>query len=158
MFYSPPLDAAGLGLVVVFLGFGFFMCVVGIPILESIVLYILKWAEYGRCLGASYAMNFVSLIGGVPVYILFQNHSVQNLISALTRPFERLISQTMHRYTDLSFVIYLFVCLVVSILVEGWILNLINKSDRRRSYKFAVIANLASYAVLIPPFHLFGVV
>ncbi len=100
-----------------------------ISVVESIVMFLLKWDKFGRCLWASLLMNVTSTIfGGVLIALgLFGG----------------------------SF-IWLAAAFVLSVLIEGGVLMLMKRGAARQNWIVSLIANLVSYLFIILPFTLFS--
>lgn len=98
-----------------------------ISVVESIVMFLLKWDKFGRCLWASLLMNVTSTIfGGVLIALgLFGG----------------------------SF-IWLAAAFVLSVLIEGGVLILMKRGAVRQNWIASLVANLVSYLFIILPFTL----
>ncbi len=99
-----------------------------IALIEGVTLTLLKWNSSRTSLTVSYIMNIISgIINGILLIIL--QHS----------PFA---------WLPISF--------VISLLVEGFIMNYFKREAFAQNSLFVVIANLASYILLILPAYYFG--
>ncbi|HEY83511.1 MAG TPA: hypothetical protein G4N96_00150 [Chloroflexi bacterium] len=107
------------------LAFGAILLVISfivVVLLESLALKLLKWNGYWRSLWASFLMNLVSTLVGLPLMLL--------PISA-------------------NPVMYLPVTWGLSVIIEGSILILMKRSGGRQNWIAAIIANIASYILLM---------
>lgn len=96
-----------------------------IAFLESIVMFLLKWDKFGRCLWVSFLMNVISTIfGGVLV-----------------------VSDVL-----LDTYIALAVTFVLSVLIEGGVMLLMKRGAARQNWIASLFANLVSYLFIIVPF------
>jgi hypothetical protein len=126
MFAMPVFDVAGPGLVFLLAGMGLLtLCVLTalIVALETLVMFLLKWGAFWRCLLASFVMNLATtLVGGGLMFL------VSNIYLALAVGF------------------------LLSVLIEGGVLMLFNREAARRNWVAALAANAASYLFLLLPF------
>ena len=100
-----------------------------ISVVESIVMLLLKWDKFGRCLWASLLMNVTSTIfGGVLVALGLLGNSYFWLAAAF----------------------------VLSVLIEAGILMLMKRGAARQNWIASLVANLVSYLFIILPFFLFS--
>ncbi len=95
-----------------------------ISVVESIVMFLLKWDRFGRCLWASLLINVTSTIfGGVLIALgLFGG----------------------------SF-IWLAAAFVLSVLIEGGVLMLMKRGAVRQNWIASLVANLVSYLFILLP-------
>jgi len=127
MFTSIPFDAAGPGVLIAIAAFSIVALIVLtliITIAEAIVMLLLKWDKFGRSLWASLLMNITSTIfGGVLIALGVLGGSYAWLVAAF----------------------------VLSVLIEGGVLMLMNRGAVRQNLLTSLTANLASYLVIILP-------
>lgn len=127
MFTSIPFDVAGPGVLIAIAAFSIVALIVLtliITIAEAIVMLLLKWDKFGRSLWASLLMNVTSTIfGGVLIALGVLGGSYAWLVAAF----------------------------VLSVLIEGGVLMLMNRGAVRQNLLTSLIANLASYLVIILP-------
>lgn len=127
MFTSIPFDVAGPGVLIAIAAFSIVALIVLtllITIAEAIVMLLLKWDKFGRSLWASLLMNITSTIfGGVLIALGVLGGSYAWLVAAF----------------------------VLSVLIEGGVLMLMNRGAVRQNLLTSLIANLASYLVIILP-------
>jgi hypothetical protein len=128
MFTFVPLDVAGPGVLVAAALFSVGALIgltLFISMIESLVLYFLKWEKFGRCLLASFLMNVTSTIfGGVLIALGVIGGSY----------------------------IWLAAAYILSVLIEGGILILMKRGAVRQNWTASVVVNLASYLFIILPF------
>ncbi len=99
-----------------------------IALIEGVTLTLLKWNSSRTSLMVSYIMNIISgIINGILLIVLQRS------------PFA---------WLPISF--------VISLLVEGFIMNYFKRDAFGQNSLFVVIANLASYILLILPAYYFG--
>lgn len=99
-----------------------------IALIEGVTLTLLKWNSTRTSLTVSYIMNIVSgIINGLLLILLQHN------------PF-----------------VWLPISFVISLLVEWFIMSYFKRDTLLQNSLFALIANLASYALLILPAYYFG--
>ena len=118
---------ADTGSIWVLLAFGAILAIaflIAAILLESLVLKLLKWNSYWRSLWASLLMNLASTLVGIPLTLLLIN----------AEP-----------------VVYLPIAWGVSVIVEGGVLVLMKRDGGRQNWTAAIVANLASYALLVVP-------
>ncbi len=118
---------ADTGSIWVLLAFGAILAIaflIAAILLESLVLKLLKWNSYWRSLWASFLMNLASALVGIPLTLLLIN----------AEP-----------------VVYLPIAWGVSVIVEGGVLVLMKRDGGRQNWTAAIVANLASYALLVVP-------
>ena len=127
MFTSIPFDVAGPGVLIAIAAFSIVALIVLtliITIAEAIVMLLLKWDKFGRSLWASLLMNVTSTIfGGVLIALGVLGGSYAWLVAAF----------------------------VLSVLIEGGVLMLMKRGAVRQNLLTSLIANLASYLVIILP-------
>jgi hypothetical protein len=115
----------------VLLVFGFFALLVVdllLGLIEGVALTLLSWNPSRTCIKVSFLMNIISgLINGI-LLILLQNNAL----------------------------VWLPVSFAISLLVEGFILTYFKRDALRQNSLFVLIANLASYTLLILPAFYFG--
>jgi hypothetical protein len=128
MFTFIPLDVAGPGVLLAAALFSVGALIgltLFISMIESLVLYFLKWDKFGRCLLASFLMNVTSTIfGGVLIALGVIGGSY----------------------------IWLAAAYILSVLIEGGILILMKRGAVRQNWTASVVVNLASYLFIILPF------
>jgi hypothetical protein len=115
-----PFDVAGPE-VFVFLGGGVvvgLLLAVGVVVLEAVVLTLFKWGRFWRALLASFAMNLVSTLAGVFVVGL-----------ALT----------------VGAPAWLLLTFVASVVLEGAVIFVMDRSKARLGLLAVLVANVASY-------------
>ena len=108
------------------LAFGAFLAAVFLIaaiLLESLVLKLLKWNDYWRSLWASLLMNLASALIGGPLML----------------------------YLDAGPIVALPIAWTVSVIIEGGVLVLMKRDGGRQNWTAAIVANLASYALLVVP-------
>ena len=127
MFTSIPFDVAGPGVLIAIAAFSIVALIVLtliITIAEAIVMLLLKWDKFGGSLWASLLMNVTSTIfGGVLIALGVLGGSYAWLVAAF----------------------------VLSVLIEGGVLMLMKRGEVRQNFLTSLIANLASYLVIILP-------
>ncbi|GAB1469439.1 hypothetical protein MASR2M66_03150 [Chloroflexota bacterium] len=127
MFTSIPFDVAGPGVLIAIAAFSIVALIVLtllITVAEAIVMLLLKWDKFGRSLWASLLMNVTSTIfGGVLIALGVLGGSYAWLVAAF----------------------------VLSVLIEGGVLMLMKRGEVRKNLLTSLIANLASYLVIILP-------
>ncbi len=92
-----------------------------IVLVETIALRLLKWAGFWRALLHAFIINIASSIFGVIINVL-----IESIWSVL-------------------------IALVLSIIIEGAALALIRRENSREVWRAAIIANIASYILIIYP-------
>ncbi len=125
----PAINGPAAGALLIVLGFLALLVIdLIIALIEGVALTLLKWNSSRTSLMVSYIMNIVSgIINGVLLIVLQHN------------PF-----------------VWLPVSFVISILVEGFIMNYFKRDAFRQNGLFVVVANLASYILLILPAYYYG--
>jgi hypothetical protein len=122
MLTSIPFDVAGPGVLLAIAAFSIGALI--ITVAEAIVMLLLKWDKFGRSLWASLLMNVTSTIfGGVLIALGLLGGSYIWLVAAF----------------------------VLSVLIEGGVLMLMKRGEVRKNLLTSLIANLASYLVIILP-------
>ncbi len=97
-------------------------------LIEAVALTLLSWNPSRTCIKISFLMNIISgIINGILLILLQSN------------PF-----------------IWLPISFAISLLVEGLIMTYFKRDDLRQNSLFVLIANLASYILLILPAYYFG--
>lgn len=129
MFASPVFDVAGPGVFLIAGGLAFAVFSFGTLVIETLVLWLLKWDTIGRSLLAAFLMNLASTILGIVLFGL--------------------------SILGVSFFSIVFLGFLLSFLVEGGILMLIKKGAARQNWIASVVANVASYGLLLIGFLLF---
>ncbi|MBM3125566.1 MAG: hypothetical protein FJZ87_10940 [Chloroflexi bacterium] len=122
MFASPIFDVAGPGVFLLAGGMVFAFFSIGTFVIESLVLWLLKWGPFGRSLLAAFLMNLASTLFG---FFLFG-------LSLL----------------GVDFFSMVLVGFVLSFFLEGGVLMLMNKGESRRNWIASLVANLTSYGLL----------
>jgi len=118
--------AVGPAIFFVGLAFGL-MVFVPIWIVETLVLWGLKWGSFGRALLDALIANIASTVFGLVFFTLFSNTSI--------------------RLTN-SPILWFIALAALSILIEGGVLLLLKRHPPRKTWTSAIAANLASYALL----------
>jgi hypothetical protein len=124
----PVFDVGGSSLAVM-LAFGlafFIILFLLIALVETVALQLLRWGDFKRCLKASVMMNLASTVLG----LLFLW-----LVPALG-------------WLGIS------IAWALSVLIEWLVLMRLQPGERRLNLMAAVVANLASYLLLIVPSYL----
>ncbi len=128
---TPIFDVISPPIILVSLGLGFvalLLLTLLITLVEGVVLALLKWNVFPRALVASLIINVTSsLVGGL--LLIFLQDS----------PF-----------------IWMLLAFVLFVSIDGAILLRIQPAFGRRTWLFALLANLASYLLLILPAYLFS--
>lgn len=99
-----------------------------IVVIESAVLQLLAWDSFRQCLRAAFSMNVASSLVGFFFLALIPRFALLGL---------------------------LFAC-VLSIFIEGLVLSHRKPGENRRNWIAAVVANLASYLLLIFPIYYYS--
>jgi hypothetical protein len=129
MRFAPVFDVAGPGLVAGMLAFGVaFVAILYllITLVETVALQLLGWGDFKSCLKASVLMNLASTVLG----LLFLW-----LVPALGW-------------------LGIFIAWALSALIEWLVLLRLQPGEKRLNLMSALIANLASYLLLIVPSYL----
>jgi hypothetical protein len=128
MHYSPFFDLALPGLIYAAAGgmLAIIFAAVIIVLIESIILWRLRWGSFARSMLAGFVMNFATSVLGL------------GLIAALL------------------YLGYwgLLIDFAISVLVEGGILMLFKRGAARENWKATLIVNAASYLLVILPMYL----
>ena len=122
-------DVISPGMVLLSLGLGLvalFLFNLLITLVEGVVLTLLKWKPFLRSLLAALLANTISSIVGIVLLIFLQDIPIAWIVIAF----------------------------FLSIIIEGVILVLIQPVTRWKALLFALLANLASYLILIVPAYL----
>jgi hypothetical protein len=137
MRYTPQMPTALLPAITgpaapyVLLIFGFLALVVVdllLGLIEAVALTLLSWNPSRTCIKVSFLMNIISgIINGILLVLLQSN------------PF-----------------LWLPISFAISLLVEGLIMTYFKRGALRQNSLFVLIANLASYILLILPAYYFG--
>ena len=117
------------GMVLLSLGLGLVaLCLFNllIALVEGVVLTLLKWKPFMSSLLAALLMNTISSIVGIVLLIFLQDIPMAWIVIAF----------------------------FLSIIIEGVILVLIQPVTRWKALLYALLANLASYLILIVPAYL----
>jgi hypothetical protein len=126
-----PLDITGPVSGYLLLGFGFLALLVVnllVALIEGVTLTLLSWNPFRTSLTVSFIMNIISgIINGI-ILILLQ--------------------RTPFVWLPISFVLSLF--------IEGFIMTYFKRDALRQNSLFVLLANLASYILLILPAYYFG--
>lgn len=102
-----------------------------VTLVESAILRLLRWGIYLRCFSTSFLMNLVSFAAGY-VFVIKQ----------------------LRHFLYLHQVATLLISFVLSILIEWGVLVLRKPGERWLNLRASIIANLASYVLLIAPTYL----
>ncbi len=127
--FLPAINTPAAGPLLIVLGFLALLVIdLIIALIEGVTLTLLKWNSSRTSLTVSYIMNIISgLINGVLLIVLQHNP-----------------------------LLWLPVSFLISILVEGFIMNYFKRDATRQNSLFVVVANLASYILLILPAYYYG--
>jgi len=100
-----------------------------IALVEGVALTLLGWDSFKRAYLVALLMNFISTcVGAVLLFILPQE---QNLW-------------------------WVLISFALSLLIEGLVLVRFKRRSARQNWTAALVANLASYLILIAPIYFFG--
>lgn len=127
----PAFDVAGPGLVVGLLAFGVAFVIILfllIALVETVALQLLRWGDFKRSAKASVLMNLASTLVGL--FFLW-------LVPALG-------------------FLGIFIAWALSALIEWLVLRRLQPGEDRLNLIAALVANLASYILLIVPSYLFA--
>lgn len=130
-FFAPPTDVAAPGMVLGMLALtigALFILFLLIVVIESTALQLLSWDAFRKCLVASFWMNLASTAVGFFFLALIPKYGLPGLILALA----------------------------ISIAIEALVLTRRKPGETRRNWIAAVVANLASYVLLIFPTYYFS--
>jgi predicted membrane channel-forming protein YqfA (hemolysin III family) len=97
-------------------------------LVEGVVLTLLSWNPTRTCMKVSFIMNLVSGVVNGILLVLLQSNPL----------------------------IWLPISFVISLLVEGFILDYFKRDSLRKNSLFVFIANLSSYLLLILPAYYFS--
>jgi hypothetical protein len=125
------IDITGPASVYLLIGFGFLALIVVdllIALIEGVTLTLLAWNPFRASLTVSLIMNITSGILNGILLILLQR-----------TPF-----------------VWLPISFALSLLIEGFIMTYFKRDALRKNSLFVLIANLASYVLLILPAYYFG--
>jgi hypothetical protein len=126
-----PLDITGPASGYLLLGFGFLALLVVnllVALIEGVVLTLLAWNPFRASLTVSFIMNIISgIINGILLILLQRT------------PF-----------------VWLPISFVLSLLIEGFVMTYFKRDAFRQNSLFVLLANLASYILLILPAYYFG--
>ncbi len=126
-----PLTLSPTTSAILLLVFGFLALLVVeilIALIEGVTLTLLRWNPFRQSLTISSIMNLISgLINGILLILL--------------------------QHTPL---IWLPISFVISLLIEVFVMTYFKRDDLRQNSIFVVLANLASYILLILPAYYFG--
>ena len=129
--FAPPTDVAAPGVVIGMMALtigALFILFLLIVVIESTALQLLAWDTFRKCVRASFWMNLASTAIGFFFLALIPQYGLPGLILALA----------------------------LSIAIEGLVLTRRKPGENRRNWMAAVVANLASYLLLIFPTYYFS--
>jgi hypothetical protein len=120
--------------------------VVFLPILliETLALWGLKWASFGRSLLDALLANLASAIFGLVFFTIFYSISFQ--CRRVPTPDGQHSIQSCD--WTISPILWFFVMVVLSVAIEGGVLLLRKRHPARKTWASAIVANLASYLLL----------
>jgi len=120
--------------------------IVFVPILliEALALWGLKWGSFGRALVDALLANVASSLFGLVFFAVFFTVSFQ------CRYIPTDSGQDAVQSCDwtISPVVWFIAMVALSILIEGGVLLLLKRHPARRTWRSAVVANVASYVLL----------
>lgn len=121
-----PLDAASIWVLLAFgvVIAGIFLVIVSLS--EAVVLKLLKWGTFLRSLLASFLMNLASTLIGVGLVIV----------------------------VDVEGLWFVVIAWAVSVVIEGGVLTLMKRDAGRQNWLAVLVANVASYLLLVLPLFL----
>jgi len=128
---TPMFDVIAPPMILLSLGLGLIallLLTLLITLVEGVVLALLKWNVFPRALVASLIINITSSLVGGLLLIFLQEFPL----------------------------IWMLLAFVLSVSIEGAILLKIQPAFGRRTWLLALLANLASYLLLILPAYLFS--
>jgi hypothetical protein len=128
---TPVLDVIAPGMILISLGLGLIalsLLTLLIALVEAVALTLLKWNSFPRSLLAALIANVTSSLVGGLLLIFLQDIPV----------------------------IWMIIAFILSVVIEGAILIKIQPAVGRRTWLLALVANLASYLLLILPAYLFS--
>ncbi|HNT23597.1 MAG TPA: hypothetical protein PKM21_04485 [Anaerolineales bacterium] len=127
-----PFDVVTPGLSFVIIGGSILVLIILtilIALVEGVALTLLGWDSFKRAYLVALLMNFISTcVGAVLLFILPQE---QNLW-------------------------WVLISFALSLLIEGLVLVRFKRRAARQNWTAALVANLASYLILIAPIYFFG--
>ncbi len=127
-----PFDVVTPGLSFVIIGGSILVLIILtilIALVEGVALTLLGWDSFKRAYLVALLMNFISTcVGAVLLFILPQE---QNLW-------------------------WVLISFALSLLIEGLVLVRFKRRSARQNWTAALVANLASYLILIAPIYFFG--
>ena len=129
MFSTPHLDPTSSPVVVfilTILAFASFYPL--ILLIELVALQLLRWGKFRACLNVSWKMNAFTFMLGMVLLTIFPKPNAFHLL----------------------------VYLAISVVVEMGVLSWFKRGAPRQNWTAALIANAASYFLLIVPAFLFG--
>lgn len=115
------------GGVLVAWGLGLIIPTLIISIIEAVVMLLFKWATFWRSLWVSLIMNALSTLFGIGSVLLFSISSDNSIWSAV------------------------FMAFLLSIIIEGGVLLLAKRGATRLNWLVSLVANSASYLLVIFP-------
>jgi hypothetical protein len=113
-------------------------------IIEALALWGLKWGSFGRALLDALFANVASAIFGLVFFTLFFSTSFQ------CRRVPTADGQHSVQSCDwtISPILWFIAMVALSILIEGGVLLLLKRHPPRKTWRSAIIANVASYVLL----------
>jgi hypothetical protein len=150
---SVYLDVGG---VLVFVGITLIIQTLIISFVEAIVMLLLKWGKFGRILWVSLCMNLISTIFGGVLFMNWLFVTTESQLKRLTKfmnPFLMLsgLFRAPKNPSAIEECISLAIAFVLSVLIEGGILILFRRGAARQNWFASLIANIASYLLIILP-------
>jgi hypothetical protein len=118
--------SASLGLIVL-TALSIAILIMLISLVEMVVLQLLHWGNTRQSMRASLLMNFTSSVVAIILLLLFPHPNIRNLLIAW----------------------------LILVIIEGGVLTGLRPHTPRYNWVVAVLANLASYVILILPAFLF---
>lgn len=105
-----------------------------IVIAESIVMALMKWGTFGRCLVDAIIMNLVSSLFGLIGLcgLVFYYRGPQLAVP-----------------TEIGWLLFLLLTWAISVAIEAVVLLLLKRHPRRQTWLTALASNTASYALLL---------
>jgi hypothetical protein len=131
MLITPLFDVISPGLMLLSLGMGvvaLLLLTLLIALVEAVVFTLLKWNSFPRSLLAGVIVNLTSSLAGGVLLIFLQEIPL----------------------------IWILIAFVLSVIIESVILIKIQPATGRRAWLISLIANLASYLLLILPAYLYS--
>ena len=126
MYASILYDVGG---ALVAFGVGLIIPTLIIAVVEAVVMFLLKWGNFRRSLWISLLMNVTSTIFGIGGV----------LVGSFTI------------FTDISIWLAVAIAFLLSVLIEGAVLLLSKRNAVRLNWSASLIANIASYLLVILP-------